>query len=160
MSYLQKDVQDIISLYESLSEEEQTDENFEILKGLQKEEIEPTLDRYQRARQYYLNEAKEIGEEIKRLQQRKKSCENSADDIKRKLLFAVSSLGGKIRTTFFTFGKRKDKVIDIQSMDNIPDEFIKVEKKVMRDELKKYILETGEIFDGVDVRETESLIVR
>lgn len=82
MSYLQKDVMDIISLYESLSEEEQTDENFEILKGLQKEEIEPTLDRYQRARQYYLNEAENIGEEIKRLQQRKKSCERNADDIK------------------------------------------------------------------------------
>lgn len=160
MSYLQKDVMDIISLYESLSEEEQTDENFEILKGLQKEEIEPTLDRYQRARQYYLNEAENIGEEIKRLQQRKKSCERNADDIKGKLLFAVSSLGGKIRTTFFTFGKKRNKVVDIQSIDNIPEEFIKIERKVMKEELKKHILETGEIFDGVDIKETESLTVR
>ena len=160
MSYLEQDVKAIIDLYESLFDEEMTQENVDILKDLQKEQIDPTLDRYQRARQYYLNEAKNIGEEIKRLQERKKRCEASADSIKNRILFAVKSLGGKVRTTFFTFSRTGNKSLKVFNADSIPDEFIKVEKKVMRDELKKHILETGEIFDGVEIEETESLSVR
>lgn len=160
MAWLEKEVEAIIKLYESLSDEELTQENVDILNGLQREEINPTLDRYQRARQFYLNEAKTLGEEIKRLQARKKRCENSADSIKEKILFAVKNLGGSIRTTFFTFSRTGNKSIKVFNMESIPPEFIKTEKVVMRDALKKHILETGEIFDGVELEETESLSVR
>ena len=160
MSWLDKDVKAIIDLYESLSDEELTKENMDILKDLQKEQIDPTLDRYQRARQYYMNEAKNLSEEIKRLQSRKKRCEDTADSIKGKILFAVKNLGGSVRTTFYTFSRTGNKSLRVFNMDSIPEEFIKIEKSVMRDALKKHILETGEIFDGVEIEETESLSVR
>lgn len=163
MSYLEKDVQDLLqALYESVDPETGEIRECDELafKELSEECIVPKLERMQKARNYIKSDIKGVSEEIKRLQARKKSLEGELNRLSDRILIGLNAIGGKLKTALFTFSVRHDTSIVIADDAKIPPEFLKIETSVKKDDLKKHIQETGEIFDGVSFKETESLIVR
>ena len=168
MSYLEKDVEDLLDALEA-SVDSETGEIHDCdllaFEELTDEVIRPKMERMQKARNYIKGEVASIDAEIKRLQARKKSFERDDARLADRILYglkAVESWGAKLKTSLFTFGTRKTKklVVEEGAEEKLPSEFVKVEFSVRKDLLKKHIQETGEIFDGVSFEETESLQVR
>lgn len=168
MSYLEKDVSDLVrALWESVDEETGEVKDCDLLafEELTAECIAPKMERMQKARNYFKGEVAAIEDEIKRLQNRKKSFERQEERLAERILYglkSVESWGAKLKTSLFTFGTRKTQklIVEDGAEKNIPAEFIKMEISVDKAGLKKHVLETGEIFDGVKLETTESLQVR
>lgn len=168
MSYLEKDVSDLIqALAESVDEETGEIKECDALAfdELTDEVIRPKMERMQKARNYIKGEIEALDAEIKRLQGRKKSLQNEDARLSDRILYglkAIESWGGKLKTALFTFGTRKSTkiIVDEGAEETLPKEFVKVEFSVRKELLKKHIQETGEIFDGVHFEENESLSVR
>lgn len=168
MSYLEKDVNDLVqALWESIDEETGEIRECDALAfdELTAECIAPKMERMQKARNYIKGEVAAIEDEIKRLQNRKKSFERQEGRLAERILYglkAVESWGAKLKTSLFTFGTRKTQklIVEAGAEKNIPAEFIKTEISVDKSGLKKHVQETGEVFDGVRLETTESLQVR
>lgn len=168
MSYLEKDVSDLLqALAESVDEETGEIRECDALAfdELTDEVIRPKMERMQKARNYFKGEVAAIEDEINRLQNRKKSFERQEKRLAERILYglkAIESWGGKLKTALFTFGTRKSTkiIVDEGAEKTLPKKFVKVEFSVRKELLKKHIQETGEIFDGVHFEENESLSVR
>lgn len=168
MSYLEKDVSDLVqALWESVDEEtgELKDCDLLAFEELTAECVAPKMERMQKARNYLKGERTAIEDEIKRLQNRKKSFERQEERLAERILYglkAVEYWGAKLKTSLFTFGTRKTQklIVEDGAEKNIPAEFIKTEISVDKSVLKKHVQETGEVFDGVRLETTESLQVR
>lgn len=168
MSYLEKDVSDLLqAMAESVDEETGEIRECDALAfdELTDEIIRPKMERMQKARNYIKGEIESLDAEIKRLQGRKKSLQRDDDRLADRIFYglkAIESWGGKLKTALFTFGTRKSKrlIVEDGAENGLPTEFVKTEIVVNKDALKKHILETGEVFDGVRIEENESLSVR
>lgn len=166
MSYLEKDVNDLLAAMAACVDEE-TGEIRECdllaFDQLTDECIRPKIERMQKARGFIKGEIAAVDAEIKRLQSRKKSLQRDDDRLADRILYglkAIEAWGGKLKTALFTFSTRRGTKIIVADNADIPVQFIKIEKSVDKAGLKKFIMETGEIFDGVSLEETESLQVR
>ena len=168
MSYLEKDVEDLLNaLEESVDQEtgEIKDCDFLAFEELTDEVIRPKMERMQKARGFIKGAIEAVDAEIKRLQARKKSLQREDERLADRILYglkAIEAWGGKLKTSLFTFGTRKSTklVVEEGAEETLPSEFVKVEFSVRKDLLKKHIQETGEVFAGVSFEETESLQVR
>ena len=91
--------------------------------------------------------------EAKRLTDGANSIDRNIDRLKANLMEAMVETGKtKFKTDLFNFGVQKNGgleplVVDV-TVDEIPDEFIKVTKDVDKDALRKYIKETGDFSYG------------
>lgn len=105
--------------------------------------------------------SKKIEEQIKRLEKRKKSFDSTTDyltDYLKKEMLKIDKT--KFKTAFHTFYFKKNApAVCIEKEDNIPEQFFKVTKSVMKTELKKFIQEGNDI-EGVKLTQSESLIIR
>lgn len=168
MSYLEKDVSDLLqAMSESVDEETGEIRECDALAfdELTDEIIRPKMERMQKARNYIKGEIDALDAEIKRLQNRKKSLQRDDERLADRILYglkAIESWGGKLKTAMFTFGTRKSTklIVEDEAVSRLPEEFLKRTVAVDKDGLKKHIKETGEVFFGVHLEENESLSVR
>ena len=78
-----------------------------------------------------------------------------------RILFGLNAVyDGKLKTPLFTFSRRMSERLIIDDEKDVPQDFLKTKIEVDKAGLKKHIKETGEIFNGIHLEETESLIVR
>ena len=119
---------------------------------------EKKLDAYADIRANYKAEAGEVGAEIKRLQDRKKMFTNAADYMSEAMLANVQALGGKVKTTRYTFGLRHTKQVVLDPKATFAPEYMKpaeVSKKAISDAIK-----AGKTVNGAKLVENVGLGVR
>jgi hypothetical protein len=104
-----------------------------------------------------------LADEIKRLQQRKKSIENNADSLKSLLMWTLQKAGlAKLKTakaTFYFATSKSLQISDEVQLSTLPSEYIQVEYKADKKALKEAI-ENGVVIDGVSIAENETLRIR
>uniref|UniRef100_UPI0035A0FA56 siphovirus Gp157 family protein n=1 Tax=Jeotgalibaca porci TaxID=1868793 RepID=UPI0035A0FA56 len=101
--------------------------------------------------------------ESDRLASKAKSLGNKADSLKRYLQDSLEVAGvDKVKGELFTVSVQNNPIsLDLSTTEHIPDEFKRVPEPVVnKRELLKYIKETGEIFEGVEVKQTRSVRIR
>jgi len=101
--------------------------------------------------------------ESDRLASKAKSFANKADSLKRYLQDSLEASGvDKVKGQLFTISLQNNAMsLDVSSTEHIPMEFKRVPEPVVnKRELLKYIKETGEVFDGVEVKQTRSVRIR
>lgn len=147
--------------FEALEVDEGTGEiiNGEILAQVEaeaKEKLEATA--------LYMREldadAKSLGEEIARLQARKRSIERRTEWLKQYMRPALDAMGGKLKTPRATIYKMKTQkvIVDVNPVD-LPEAFQKHEIKVDLTGLKK-ALKGGEKIQGAYLVDNESIVIR
>ena len=163
--FFEKEVLALVEMIDSEYDEETgeiKDDDRQILDGLAQEQIAPTMERYKKASDYYESQAELCANEIKRLQDRKRMFENKSKRIKNRLLFAVEALGGKFKSTFFTFGKRTTKSVEVSdtiNFETLPKELVKVKYDVDKKAAKEMI-EAGQTINGIKIVENTNLFVK
>ena len=95
-----------------------------------------------------------LGQEIKRLQERKKQMQRKQEQLKDLLDYLLA--GVKIKTEKFTvfYGKNESMVISEET--HIPKEFIEFTPKINKTELKKAV-KAGLVVTGVNLEENVSV---
>lgn len=101
-------------------------------------------------------ELEALTNEIKNMQERKKSVENKIDTIKR--ILKESLKGQKIKTARVQITYRKTQAVNILNLDKIPSEFIKIKKEADKTAIKK-ALKAGEV-EGAEVIQNTSIIIK
>lgn len=161
---MEKDVSDLLSAMDASFDEEtggwrECDEL--AFHQLADECVRPKLERMQKARVALAGDIAAVDAEIKRLQERKKSLQRNDDRLANRILFGLNAVyDGKLKTPLFTFSRRMSERLIIDDEKDVPQDFLKTKIEVDKAGLKKHIKETGEIFNGIHLEETESLIVR
>lgn len=101
--------------------------------------------------------------ESDRLASKAKTLDNKVTSLKRYLQESLVFAGvDKVKGEIFTVALQNNPMsLDISSIKFIPDDFKKVPDPVVnKRELLKHIKETGEIFEGVEIRQTRSIRIR
>lgn len=101
--------------------------------------------------------------ESDRLAAKAKSFENKVTNLKSYLQDSLEVAGiDKVKGELFTVSLQNNAMsLDIESIDHIPAEFKRVPEPVVnKRELLKHIKDTGEVFEGVEVKQTKSLRIR
>ena len=101
-----------------------------------------------------------IDAEIKRLQSRKKTCENIRDRIRAWFSLSIPKTGTK-NSTFSAYWKNTTAIVYDEAFDAmlLPEEMRVISAKPIASELKKAI-EAGASFDNVSVVQNSSLVIR
>lgn len=139
-------------------------ETGEILNGDVIEHVEAEAKEKLEATALYMREldadAKALGEEIARLQARKKSAERRVEWLKSYMRPTLDALGGKLKTPRATIYKmHTQKVVLDCKPDNLPQAFQKLEVKADLAGLKK-ALKGGEKIQGAYLVDNESIVIR
>jgi len=104
-----------------------------------------------------------LAAEIKRLQQRKKSIENNADNLKSLLMWTLQKAGiPKLKTakaTFYFATSKSLQISDEVQLSSLPSEYVQIEYKADKKALKEAV-ENGVVIDGVSIAENETLRIR
>jgi len=103
-----------------------------------------------------------IDQEVKRLQERKKVNMNGINRLKENLMYSLEQTGQKkVKSALNTVSIRNNAPsLEISDEVNIPKEFyIEQEPKLDKRELLKYVKENG-AFDGVGIKQSQSLVVK
>lgn len=140
-------------------DQEQLDE---ALKGID-DDIEVKADGY--AKVIKELEVKEDGldKEIKRLNDRKKAIGNNKKRMKESLQDSMLLTGKtKFKTDLFSFNIQKNAAsLSVLKEDNIPKRFYEEQApKLDKRGLLKYLKETKEELEGVEIKQSESLRIR
>ena len=101
--------------------------------------------------------------ESDRLASKAKSFANKADSLKRYLQDSLEASGvDKVKGELFTVSVQNNPIsLDIESIEHIPAEFKRTPEPVVnKRELLKHIKDTGEVFEGVEVKQTRSIRIR
>lgn len=100
--------------------------------------------------------------EADRLAAKAKAKNNYADRLKEHLLFAMEIAGLKqIPTDIGKFYKQKTMSVDVLDAWKVPEEFTTPQPpKVDKDAIKRAFKETGELYEGVEIKVTEGLRFR
>ena len=101
--------------------------------------------------------------EADRLAGKAKSFDNKVSNLKRYLQDNLEVAGiDKVKGELFTVSLQNNAMsLDISKVDQIPSEFKRTPEPVVnKRELLAYIKETGETFEGVEVRRTRSVRIR
>ena len=102
-------------------------------------------------------------QEAVRLSEKSRSFDNKVSNLKRYLQDNLEVAGiDKVKGELFTVSLQNNAMsLDVNSIDHIPAEFKRTPEPVVnKRELLKYIKKTGEIFDGVEVKQTKSIRIR
>ncbi len=104
-----------------------------------------------------------LANEIKRLQQRKKSIDNNADNLKSLLMWTLQKAGiSKLKTakaTFYFATSKSVQIGDEVELSNLPRTFVQIEYKPDKKALKE-ALESGKEIEGVTIVESQTLRIR
>lgn len=104
-----------------------------------------------------------LKKESDRLAAKAKSFGSKVSNLKRYLQDNLEIAGvDKVKGELFTVSLQNNAMsLDVSSAEHIPMEFKKIPEPVVnKRELLKYIKNTGEIFDGVEVNQTKSIRIR
>lgn len=103
-------------------------DNSELLKELfenLKLSFEDKLDNAQRYCLTLDGEADILDKEIKRLQAKKQALNNKKDRLKKLMLSSIECAGfSKIKTPLYSFNIKNSESLEVESIDNIPREFL------------------------------------
>lgn len=103
--------------------------------------------------------ADEIGNEIKTLTERKKRVEREADRLKAYLDMILD--GEKFDTPRCSVTYRKSEQVDFDDIENIPDEYIRLDIKKSADKVAmKKALKSGVEIEGVRIVENRNINVK
>ena len=108
-------------------------------------------------------ERESFKKESDRLASKAKSLGNKADSLKRYLQESLEASGvDKVKGQLFTVSLQNNAMsLDVSNTEHIPMEFKRTPEPVVnKRELLKHIKDTGEIFDGVEVKRTRSIRIR
>lgn len=108
-------------------------------------------------------EADKFKAEAKRLSDKSTSYANKAKSLKQWIYDSFHQNGiERIDGDLFTVALQNNPVsLEIKSIDHIPDEFLNhLEPTVSKRDLLKHIKETGEAFEGVEMKQTRSVRIR
>lgn len=104
-----------------------------------------------------------LSKEIERLQKRKHSAENQIEQLREHMKFAMGVAGAtEIRTTLgkWTVRKNAPRVEVLDESEVAPEFFDPQPPKLMKSRLQQHWKDTGEIPDGCDVVQRESVQFR
>lgn len=108
----------------------------------------------------YKAEADALAEEIKRLQEKKKVCENAITRMKGALTEAMDVFNmPKIQAGLFKVSLTTSKAVNIINEDSVPEQYKKIKYEVSKTEIKKAI-ESGETVEGAEIVENHSITIR
>lgn len=117
-------------------------------------------ENYVRAMKNYKAEADAISEEIKRLQEKKKVCENAVTRMKTALCDSMGTFGlPKVQAGLFKITRTSNTSVKILDEDAIPQEYKKVKYEVSKTAIKSAINEGKEVA-GAELEETHSITIR
>lgn len=125
--------------------------------------IAEKADNYARFLRNKQAEAKSLEDEIKRLQKRKRSAENQIDQLREHMKFAMGVAGAtEIRTALGKWTVRKNAPhVEVLDESEVAPEFFEPQPpKLLKSKLQQHWKETGEIPDGCDVVQSESVQFR
>lgn len=125
--------------------------------------ISEKADNYARFLRNKQAEAAAIGKEIERLQKRKRSAENRIEQLREHMKFAMGVAGATQITTAigkWTVRKNAPHVEVLDESEVAPEFFEPQPPKLMKSKLQQHWKETGEIPDGCDVVQSESVQFR
>ena len=125
--------------------------------------IAEKADNYARYMRNMQAEADGLGKEIERLQKRKRSAENRIDQLREHMRFAMGVAGAtEIRTALgkWTVRKNAPRVEVLNESEVAPEFFEPQPPKLMKSWLQQHWKDTGEIPDGCDVVQRESVQFR
>ena len=125
-------------------------------------EIEDKADNCAKVIRNLEGESKAIGEEIERLNKKKRGIDNSIDSIKKNLERCMIIAGKrKFKTTLFSFGIQKNTPsVSVKDESKVPAQFWKQQDpKLDRTSLKEFLKENGNT-DYAELVQGESLRIR
>ena len=125
--------------------------------------IAEKADNYARFLRNKQTEVDGLGKEIERLQKRKRSAENQIEQLREHMKFAMGVAGAtEIRTTLgkWTMRRNPPRVEVIDESEIAPEFFDPQPPKLSKSKLLKHWKDTGEIPDGCDVVQSESIQFR
>lgn len=125
--------------------------------------IAEKADNYARLLRNKQAEVDGLGKEIERLQKRKRSVENQIEHLRDHMKFAMGVAGAtEIRTTLgkWTMRRNPPRVEVIDESEIAPEFFDPQPPKLSKSKLLKHWKDTGEIPDGCDVVQSESMQFR
>ena len=102
-------------------------------------------------------EAEAIGEEIKRLQKKKKSAENRSESSKRYVTNALQ--GDKLKTDRVSVYYMQNKKVDVYNERELPDDYVRIKLEPDKDAIKKAI-NKGEVVPGATLIDSVSTVIR
>ncbi len=140
-------------------------EESEVLSALDviSEDIAAKGEAYARIMRNKMAEAAGLEAEIKRLQARKKSAENTVERLKENILYAMGMVGAtELNTTIGKWRVQKNvPSVVITDEAKIPEEFtVPQPPKIMKVAIMQHYKETGEIPEGCDIVQTEGVRFR
>lgn len=108
----------------------------------------------------YKAEMDVLANEIKRLQDKKKVCENAINRMKNALAEAMDIFGmPKAQAGLFKVSLTTSKMVNILDESIIPEQYKKIKYEVNKTDLKKAI-ENGEEIEGAEIVENHSVTIR
>ena len=125
--------------------------------------IAEKADNYARFLRNKQTEVDGICKEIERLQKRKRSAENQIEQLREHMKFAMGVAGAtEIRTTLgkWTIRRNPPRVEVLDESEIAPEFFDPQPPKLSKSKLLKHWKDTGEIPDGCDVVQSESMQFR
>ena len=127
------------------------------------EELELSLnDKLDNCQKWILeNSAKveALKKESKRLNDKAKAIENKTDRLKELMKLSLVASGKTIKTDIFTFSLRKSKAVQVADENELPRNYVRIEKKADKKAIKE-ALENGIEIPGCSFAENVSLSVK
>ena len=120
-------------------------------------------DKFDNTQRYVLTlngESDTLDKEIKRLQAKKSALNNKADKLKKMMQNALSVAGlEKFKTALYSFTIKTTEALEVESIDNIPREFLRIKKEADKVAIKTAIKGGLEI-DGCKIVVNKNLGVK
>ena len=160
---------ELIGIYEDFSRMYNQAETDEELLEAERYLIEAEVDLTEKAENIarliknFEAEREAFKKESDRLAAKAKSFDNKVTSLKRYLQDNLEVAGiDKVKGELFTVSVQNNPIsLDLSTTEHIPDEFKRVPEPVVnKRELLKHIKETGEVFEGVEVKQTRSIRIR
>lgn len=114
-----------------------------------KDDVKTKADNYAKMIRNLESDIEGLKEEEKRIKARKESKKRVIENLKANLMWSMKQTGEtKFKTQLFSFSVAKNGGLAPlklnKSVDELPEEFVKIEKKADTDALRKYIEEYGD----------------
>lgn len=98
-----------------------------------------------------------LGDEIERLKGRKEAVKKEKESLKEYLRYATG--GEKVKTPKVTVFFKANESIEVDDVEKLPEEFIRTERTPVKSLLKD-AMKNGEVFEGVRLVQSDSIIIR
>lgn len=115
---------------------------------------------YVKAIKNYKADADAIADEIKKLQEKKRVCENAQQRLKDSLKTAMTVFDTpKVQVGLFKISLTTSEAVNIIDEDAIPQEYKKVKYEVSKTDIKNAI-KSGLVVEGAEIKENTSITIR